>query len=709
MARQGSRVLLKSVGLTSLATVTGGSAFLLSIKSKDNTQYTTKTPKLRRTPTGEIIPPNFPETRSRSQQIAELRRASNAGRTPTSQDNDIYDLIVIGGGATGSGIALDAVTRGLRVALIERDDFSSGTSSKSTKLVHGGVRYLEKAVWNLDYGQYSLVKEALRERRAFLNNAPHLASSLPILLPIQKWWQAPYFWAGTKCYDLLAGGQGLESSYWLSRKRAMEAFPMLDSRNLVGGLVYYDGQQNDSRMNIGLALTASLFGATTVNHMEVIGLQKDAQGKICGATVKDLMSEDADEASPADFTIRARGIINAAGPFVDAIEHMDDPQRKDLVAPAEGVHIVLPRHLGPPNNMGLLDASTSDGRVMFLLPWEGNLVAGTTDTACTVTNTPSAKESDISFILEEVSKYLSPSINLQRSDVLAAWSGIRPLMRDPNSSNTESLVRNHLITVSPSGLLTCAGGKWTTYRQMAEDAVDAAISAFSLHPRALTPSQIPKISGITGDNSLLPKFTGSCITQQLPILGAHGYHPFLHIDLLRAFPETLTPEIAMHLTKSYGDRAWTLAAEYNTAETLSPKYPFTKGEVEYAIKTEYAMTAIDFLARRTRLAFLDVEEALKVLPAVVRQMGSSMQWGEERVQREWEESMWYLRSMGLEEGKWGLSMQEVVEGQKGQIGRKSLGRPSAAAEVATEPIVVGGVDVEVPVAATATATVATSA
>lgn len=642
MARPGSRVLLKSLGFTSLVTVTGGSAFLLSVQQKDEQKSSILHTK--RTAKGEIIPPRFPKVKTRAQQLADLRKAGSEASC-----EDIYDLLVIGGGATGSGIALDAATRGLKVALVERDDFSSGTSSKSTKLVHGGVRYLEKAVWNLDYGQYCLVKEALRERKSFLNAAPHLSSSLPILLPIQQWWQIPYFWAGTKAYDLLAGSQGIESSYFLSKKRALEAFPML-KKDLVGALVYYDGQQNDSRMNVSLALTAALYGATTVNHLEVTGLEKTSDGEICGARVKDLFASS-DSADPS-FTIRARGVINAAGPFVDAIEHMDDAKRKQLVSPAEGVHVVLPRHLGPPNKLGLLDASTSDGRVMFLLPWEGQLVAGTTDSACKVTSSPTAKESDISFILSELQKHLSPSVRLQRSDVLAAWSGIRPLMRDPSSSNTESLVRNHLVTVSPSGLVTCAGGKWTTYRQMAEDAVDMAIDTFKLTPN---PDFVPKID-FSGTHATPFRADGSCKTHNLPLLGAHGYHAALHIDLVRHFG--LDADIASHLAHNYGDRAWDVAAR--DTERISTRYPYTKGEMAYAIESEYAMTATDFLARRTRLAFLDVEAALAALPAVVTQMGAQMQWDEQRQAQEWTDSVWFLRSMGLAEKKWGVTIEEVM-------------------------------------------------
>lgn len=325
---------------------------------------------------------------------------------------------MIGGGATGTGIALDAVTRGLKVALVERDDFSSGTSSKSTKLVHGGVRYLEKAVWELDYNQYKLVKEALRERKYFLDIAPHLSTWLPTLLPLRKWWEAPYMWVGTKMYDLLAGSEGPEGSYYMSKAKTLAAFPTLDKDKLVGSLVYHDGQHNDARMNVSLAMTAALFGATMVNHMEVTSLEKDASGKICGAKLKDQNAAGGDGDG---FVVRAKGVINATGPFSDSIRKMDAPNDAGMVAPSSGVHIILPGWLGP-QKMGLIDPS-SDGRVIFMLPWEGGLLAGTTDDACSVIQNPVPREQEIDWILSEVKRLIAPQVDLQRSDVLAAWSG----------------------------------------------------------------------------------------------------------------------------------------------------------------------------------------------------------------------------------------------------------------------------------------------
>ncbi|KAI9793528.1 MAG: mitochondrial glycerol-3-phosphate dehydrogenase [Peltula sp. TS41687] len=275
---------------------------------------------------GRFRPPRFPPLTSRDEQISRLRSSSGhvaeetTGGSSTRRsgggsavqagaagpvDEEVYDLLVIGGGATGSGIALDAVTRGLKVALVERDDFASGTSSKSTKLVHGGVRYLEKAVWELDFNQYKLVKEALRERKYFLETAPHLSMWLPIMLPIENWWKAPYYWAGTKFYDLLAGKENIESSYFLTKSKALDAFPMLKKDNLFGALVYYDGAHNDSRMNVSLAITAALYGATVVNHMEVTALEKDASGRLNGARMKDLIVEKNGKHSE-EFSVKAK-------------------------------------------------------------------------------------------------------------------------------------------------------------------------------------------------------------------------------------------------------------------------------------------------------------------------------------------------------------------------------------------------------------------
>lgn len=323
---------------------------------------------------------------------AEMKRPPKRKRTLVSraeqmkalQSGEEYDVLIIGGGATGAGCALDSVTRGLKTAMVELDDFASGTSSRSTKLIHGGVRYLQKAILGLDYEQYRMVKEALQERASMLEAAPHLAHPLPIMLPVYQWWQVPYYWVGIKCYDLVAGDRNVKSSYLLSKAEALELFPMLKKDKLCGALVYYDGQQDDARMCLAVALTAARHGATVCNHVEVLQLLKkdDGSGKqvLCGAKVKDHISGK-------EFTVKAKCIINATGPFTDSIRKMDDPTVKTICCPSSGVHIVLPGYYSP-DQMGLLDPSTSDGRVIFFLPWQRQTIAGTTDLPCEITHNP---------------------------------------------------------------------------------------------------------------------------------------------------------------------------------------------------------------------------------------------------------------------------------------------------------------------------------
>lgn len=284
---------------------------------------------------------------------------SRADQLKRLKEGKEYDILVIGGGATGCGVALDSVTRGLSTALVELDDFSSATSSRSTKLIHGGVRYLQKAIMKLDREQYNMVKEALQERSNLLEIAPHLSYPLPIMLPVYHWWQIPYFWVGIKMYDLVAGRRNLKSSYFLSKKNAIELFPMLKTDSLVGAIVYFDGQHNDARMNIAIALTAARYGATVANHVAVTKLHKDSDGKCNGVRIQDQMTKE-------EWDVKAKCIINATGPFTDSIRLMDDEMTRKICHPSAGVHIVLPGYYSP-ESMGLLDPSTSDGSVIFLI------------------------------------------------------------------------------------------------------------------------------------------------------------------------------------------------------------------------------------------------------------------------------------------------------------------------------------------------------
>jgi glycerol-3-phosphate dehydrogenase len=318
---------------------------------------------------------------------------------------------------------------------------------------------------------------------------------------------------------------------------------------------------------------------------------------------------------------------------------MDDRECRDIVAPASGVHVILPGYFSP-GKMGLIDPSTSDGRVIFFLPWQGNTIAGTTDSPSTISANPLPDEKSIEWILSEVGHYLAPEINVRRGDVLAAWSGIRPLVKDPKAKNTESLVRNHLIDISSSGLLTCAGGKWTTYRQMAEECVDAAIQEFGLDPKSVT--NAPRVSGteMIDDGAILD---GTCQTHKVRLIGAHGFSNTLFIPLIQHFG--VETEVAKHLTESYGDRAWTVAALCKLTdkrfpargERISQLYPFVDGEIRYAVRHEYAQTAVDVLARRTRLAFLNAQAALEALPKVIDIMAHELKWGSRRQDLEWKE------------------------------------------------------------------------
>ncbi|KAF1806464.1 FAD dependent oxidoreductase-domain-containing protein [Mucor lusitanicus] len=537
------------------------------------------------------------------------------------KSNKEFDLLIVGGGATGTGVALDAASRGLDVALVERDDFASGTSSRSTKLVHGGVRYLQKAIMELDYEQYKLVVEALHERKIFIDNAPYLAGELPIMLPVYKWWQIPYFWFGCKLYDLFAGREALESSYYLTKTKALEAFPMLKKDELVGAIVYYDGQQNDARMNVVLALTAAKHGATIANHCEVLELIKSEEGHIKGAKVKDCLTGE-------EWEVKAKGVINATGPFTDGLRKMDDEKTKEIVAPSAGVHVILPNYYSP-RNMGLLDPATSDGRVIFFLPWQGNTIAGTTDSPTEVSANPVPKEDEVEWILQEVAHYLSDDVKVRREDVLAAWSGIRPLVRDPHAKNTESLVRNHMINVSENKLLTIAGGKWTTYRAMAEETVDRAIQEYDLKPKS------------------------KCNTEHLPMIGSKGFTNTMFIGLVQ--DRGMDTEVAQALVGSYGTRAWQVAAIEDPTEMswpkygkrISPNYPYIEAEVRYAVREEYACTAVDVLARRTRLAFLNAEAALNALPKVIELMSEELGWDKQRQEQEYISATQFLTTMGL--------------------------------------------------------------
>uniref|UniRef100_A0A671YG67 Glycerol-3-phosphate dehydrogenase, mitochondrial n=1 Tax=Sparus aurata TaxID=8175 RepID=A0A671YG67_SPAAU len=467
--------------------------------------------------------------------------------------------------------------------------------------------------------RYMMVKEALHERANLLEIAPHLSAPLPIMLPVYKWWQLPYYWAGIKMYDVVAGIQCLKSSYVLSKTKALELFPMLKKDKLVGAIVYYDGQHNDARMNLAIGLTAARYGAAVANYTEVVHLlkAKDTQtGKerVCGARCRDVITGK-------EFDVKAKVVINATGPFTDSLRKMDNQETQNICQPSAGVHIVIPGYYSP-DNMGLLDPATSDGRVIFFLPWEKMTIAGTTDTPTNVTAHPIPGEDDINFILNEVRNYLSPDVVVRRGDVLAAWSGIRPLVTDPNSKDTQSICRNHIVSISDSGLVTIAGGKWTTYRSMAEETLDAAVKAHGLSAE-------------------------TCKTVGLMLEGAKGWTPTLYIRLVQDYG--LENEVAQHLAATYGGKAFDVAKIAQVTgqrwpivgKRLVSEFPYIEAEVLYAIK-EYACTAIDVIARRTRLGFLNVQAADEALPRIVQIMGKELDWSQERRTEELEAARKFL-------------------------------------------------------------------
>jgi glycerol-3-phosphate dehydrogenase len=378
-----------------------------------------------------------------------------------------WDIAVVGGGATGVGIAVDAASRGYSVVLLEQHDFGKGTSSRSTKLVHGGVRYLQQ-------GNISLVMEALKERGLLLRNASHLVQDLQFIVPNYQWWEAPFYGIGMKVYDLLAGKYGFGPSKILSREEVLARIPTLSQDGLRGGVKYHDGQFDDARLLLDLASTAAEHGACLLNYARVVSLVKDSKGFVSGLTFRD-------EETGASQTLAARCVVNATGPFCDELRHVDEPDSKPMIAPSQGVHIVLSSEFLP-GDTAIMVPHTRDGRVMFAIPWHGHAVVGTTDTPIPgSTLEPTPQNEEIDFILDTASDYLAKRPT--RPDVLSVFTGIRPLVKASAVSSTAALSREHTIEISSSGLLTIAGGKWTTYRRMAEDAVEHAIVLGQLEER----------------------------------------------------------------------------------------------------------------------------------------------------------------------------------------------------------------------------------
>jgi glycerol-3-phosphate dehydrogenase len=480
----------------------------------------------------------------------------------------VYDLAIVGGGATGLGLALDAASRGYSVVLLESDDFAKGTSSRSTKLVHGGVRYLAQ-------GNFALVREALHERSTLLHNAPHIAQALALVMPSYAWWEKPFYGLGLKVYDALAGRAGLGPTEFLSPKQVMGCLPSTQPKGLRGGVKYWDGQFNDAKLALALARTAALQGALLLNRMRAEGLRYN-DGRVSGLYCTDAMTGKAHE-------IQARCVVNATGVWVDALREQDGSTQA-MVAPSQGVHIVVDKAFLP-GDVAMMIPKTADGRVLFAVPWLGQVILGTTDTPSDdLATEPLAFESEIDFILNESARYLKRAP--ERRDVKSIWVGLRPLVKPPTNegSNTKALSREHTVLVSRSGLVTVTGGKWTTYRAMAEDVLQKCVDSALLAPRGLAR------------------------TEDLPLVGAEG-GAVGQVGV--PAPVSIGAPEGEH---SYGSEQVWLAqlpgAQHWLSATLS------ESMVRFAARHEYALSVEDVLARRSRLLFLDARLAAHLAPVV---------------------------------------------------------------------------------------------
>jgi len=493
--------------------------------------------------------------------------------------SQVWDCIIIGGGATGVGCAIDAASRGYRTLLIEQGDFAQGTSSRSTKLIHGGVRYLQQ-------GNFSLVLEALKERGRLLKNAPHLVSNLPFIVPVYDWWEGPFYGIGLKLYDVLAGKHGFGSSRLLSKEDTLKHIPTVETKGLRGGVIYHDGQFDDARLVVNMAQTAVEQGATVINYMRAAAVIKE-RGHIEGITAHDLETGD-------DYALKGRVVINATGVFADAIRRMDSVDSAGMIKPSQGSHIVLDKSFLP-GDSAIMVPHTADGRVLFAIPWHDRVIVGTTDTPMADTELePTPLPEEIDFLLAHAARYLTKDPT--PDDVLSAFAGLRPLVSFGDTENTAALSREHTVQISRSGLVTITGGKWTTYRKMAEDTIDHAATLAQLEERP-------------------------AVTKDLHI---HGFHKNPHEFGAFAIYGSDAPALQDLLRE---DQAYT--------EPLHPAMTTLAGEVIWAVRHEMARTVEDFLSRRTRALLLDAKVSMDMAPQVAelmaRELGRDKTWKDRQV------------------------------------------------------------------------------
>jgi len=504
-----------------------------------------------------------------------MKRSESLRAIEYSPDK-IWDVVIIGGGATGLGAGVDAASRGFDTLVLEKYDFAKGTSSRSTKLVHGGVRYLAA-------GDIGMVLEALNERGLLLQNAPHLVKNQKFIIPNYGWWDGPFYTVGLKVYDMMAGKLGLGPSIHITKEETMKAIPNLVEEDLKGGVIYHDGQFDDSRLAISLAQTITDNGGYVLNNCGVTRLIKNEEGMICGV-------ECFDSENNRTYQIKSKVVVNATGIFVDSINRLDDEQHVNTVVPSQGIHIILDQSFLQ-GDAAIMIPKTDDGRVLFAVPWHGKVVVGTTDTP--VTNPeiePRALEEEIKFILNTASKYLTKKP--KRKDVLSIFAGLRPLAAPKEKrQETKEISRSHKLIISKSGLITMIGGKWTTYRKMGEDIVDKAILLGGLDYK-------------------------ECVTKNMPI---HGYVKNRKTGHLFVYGSDI-PKIKALITQNPELR-----------EKLHPDLPYLKVEVVWAVREEMARTVEDVLARRTRALLLDARASIEIAPEVAKLMAREL-----NLRRSWE-------------------------------------------------------------------------
>jgi glycerol-3-phosphate dehydrogenase len=487
--------------------------------------------------------------------------------------NKEFDVLIIGAGASGAGVFLDALSRGLSAAIIDKQDYMAGTSSRSTKLVHGGVRYLEQAVKEFDIGKYQLVKEALSERKRILNMAPHLAWPLNLVTPVKGIIGLPYFRIGLGVYDFLSGSEKIGPSKIENKAALKRICPDLETKSLSGGVSYFDGQFDDARFGISMIRTGIDMGGHALNYTEVSQLKKTA-GKVTGVTCKDLISQES-------FDIDAKVVINTTGPWTDHLREMANPEFKKMMTVSSGVHVLIDRAMLP-EGRGILVPETPDGRVLFILPWLGKTLLGTTDDPAELSLEPGISEAEINYVLETANAWLDKPI--ERSEVTSVWSGLRPLVSDPDAQSTASITRDHVV-LDDNGLISLTGGKWTTWRRMAEDCVDHALKVNNIEAKA-------------------------CDTYNLRLVGAKA-DAHIAKQALTHLPE----DIQAHMWQAYGDSAPDVIAQ-GSEERLVEGQPYIRAEIDWALKYEGAISADDVLNRRLRVAMLDDRVAELIRPEI---------------------------------------------------------------------------------------------